>query len=321
MRIRKENEMTISDNALNVLAAGEYRGIGKAWINRNLRGGESVQEIVNLIKDVDDTISVQDFEERKQLIESDIALLGDAIDGVTVIGDEDFPAIGKNVKNGDRPVALFYRGDIGLIKKSAGNVAVIGLLNPTCQIEADERNIVRKLVEAGKCIVSGLAHGCDGIAHRETLSWGGRTVAVLSSSLNEINPPSHRPLADEIVEKGGLLVSEYWRKAKTKREFIGRYAERDRLQAMFSGAVVLAASYSQSDFGKDSGSRFAMGKAMEYGIPRYAIYDSVRDVDNPMFNLSRETIATGAVALDPDNFDCEMLSSNRARMDQQEFPF
>ena len=219
--------MTISENALNVLAAGEYRGIGKAWINRNLRGGESVQEIVNLIRDVDDSITLLDFEERKQLIESDIALLGDAIDGVTVIGDVDFPVIEKNVKNGDRPVALFYRGDIGLIKTCAKNVAVIGLLNPTDQIEIDERSVVRKLVESGKCIVSGLAHGCDGIAHRETLACGGKTVAVLSSSLNEINPPSHRPLAEEIVENGGLLVSEYWRKAKTKREFIGRYAERE----------------------------------------------------------------------------------------------
>ena len=95
------------------------------------------------------------------------------------------------------------------------------------------------------------------------------------------------------------MVTEYFRKALSKREFIGRYAERDRLQAMFAEAVVLAASYSQKDYGKDSGSRFAMGKAEEYGIMRYVVYDSGRDRVDPMFNLSREQIACGAKILVP----------------------
>jgi hypothetical protein len=68
---------------------------------------------------------------------------------------------------------------------------------------------------------------------------------------------------------------------------------------MFTEAVVLAASYSQKDYGKDSGSRFAMGKALEYGVPRYVIYDSTRDNENPMFNLSREAIAGGARIIKP----------------------
>ena len=68
---------------------------------------------------------------------------------------------------------------------------------------------------------------------------------------------------------------------------------------MFAEAVVLAASYSQKDYGKDSGSRFAMGKAIEYGVPRYVIYDSNRDGENPMFNLSREAIASGAKLIRP----------------------
>ena len=101
------------------------------------------------------------------------------------------------------------------------------------------------------------------------------------------------------MANGGLLVSEYFRRAHSRREFIGRYAERDRLQAMFAEAIVLSASYSQRDYGKDSGSRFAMGKAIEYGIPRYVIYDSTRDNQNPMFNLSREAITLGASIIKP----------------------
>ena len=291
--------MLISDNVLNVLAACEYRGIGKAWINKNLRGGETIAQIVDLISDKDVSADVVGFERRRIAIKAEILALGDAIDGVVGIGDADFPVIQEGVKDGDRPIALFYKGDISLIKKTSGNVAVIGLLTPSAQIEQDEREVVRKLIGQGKCIVSGLALGCDTIGHRETLDCGGKTVAFLSSPLTEVNPPSNRPLADEIVANGGLLVSEYFRRVHSKREFIGRYAERDRLQAMFAEAVVLAASYSQKDYGKDSGSRFAMGKALEYGVPRYVIYDSTRDNENPMFNLSREAIAGGARIIKP----------------------
>lgn len=291
--------MRISENTLNALTACEYRGIGKAWVNKNLRGGESVAKIVAKVLEKDGTATVPDFERRRLKIRSEIELLDEVIDGVVGLGDEDFPEIQPGVKAADRPIALFYKGDISLIKRAAGNVAVIGLLTPSLQIEEDEREVVRKLVGQGKCIVSGLALGCDTIGHRETLDCAGKTVAFLSSPLTEVNPPSNRPLADEIVKRGGLIVSEYFRGAHSKREFIGRYAERDRLQAMFAEAVVLSASYSQKDYGKDSGSRFAMGKAVEYGVQRYVIYDSMRDSENPMFNLSREAIAAGARIIKP----------------------
>lgn len=291
--------MLITDNVLNVLTACEYRGIGKAWINKNLRGGEAVSLIVNLIAERDSTVNLEGFEKRKAAIKAEIFALGNAIDGVVGIGDPDFPQIQNGVKYGDRPIVLFYKGDISLIKQATGNVAVIGLLSPSRQIEHDEREVVRKLVSQGKRIVSGLALGCDSIGHRETLDSNGKTIAFLASPLTEINPPSNRPLANEIVNGGGILVSEYFRGVRSKREFIGRYAERDRLQAMFAEAVVLAASYSQNDYGKDSGSRFAMIKAVEYGVPRYVMYDSIRDSDNPMFNLSREAIACGAKIIKP----------------------
>ena len=309
--------MLISDNALNALATNEYRGVGKAWINKNLHGGESVEQIVSLIAMKDQSADAEGFRRKKDSIYEEICRFGDAIDGVTGIGDENFPVIQKGVKEVDRPIALFYKGDISLIKSAAGNVAVIGLLTPSEQIERDERKVVRKLVEQGKCIVSGLALGCDSVGHREALACGGKTAAFLASQLSEVNPPSNRPLAAEIVERGGLLVSEYFRKVHSRREFIGRYAERDRLQAMFAEAVVLAASYSQRDYGKDSGSRFAMGKAKEYKIPRYVIYDSARDGANPMFNLSREAIAKDARIIRPD--DDFKMSATMASGSQLEF--
>ena len=289
----------ISENALNALAAKSYKGIGRKWINDNLAGSPSVERIVRLLGEKVEDVSVSDFEARKQNIRQKIEALDEAIDGVVGLGDEDFPRIGEGVKGADRPIALFYKGDVGLIKSPSKNVAVIGLLNPTEQIAADEREVVSALVAQGKCIVSGLALGCDSVGHRETLDRGGKTVAFLSSPLNEVNPPSNRVMAEEIVESGGLLVSEYYEKAHSRNEFLGRYAERDRLQAMFASCVILAASYSQKDRGCDSGSRFAMGKAREYGVPRCVIYDKVRNAGNPMYNLNRDEIAIGAKIIVP----------------------
>ena len=286
--------MQISENAVNMLAAKSYKGIGRKWINDNLFGAPAIEQIISRLNEKVGEVSRNDFFARRDEVRRKIELLGDSIDGVVGLGDVDFPEIRSGVKMADRPMALFYKGDISLIKSSTGNVALIGLLNPTEQIAADERKVVADLVTQGKCVVSGLALGCDTVGHRMTLDRNGKTVAILASPLNEVNPPSNRPLADEIVSKGGLLLSEYYEKPQSRSEFLGRYAERDRLQAMFSSCVILAASYCQKDSGCDSGSRFAMGKAREYGVPRCVIYDKERDFENPMFNLSRDEIATGA---------------------------
>lgn len=290
--------MLISENAVNMLAAKSYKGIGRKWINDNLAGSPSVERIVQLLGEKVEEVSVPDFESRKRKVRQKIESLDDAIDGVVGLGDEDFPCIGNGVKGADRPIALFYKGDIGLIKSVSRNVAVIGMLSVPDEVVEDERGVVAELVRQGKCIVSGLALGCDTVGHREAVDRGGKTVAILSGPLDEINPPSNRPLAKEIVEEGGLLVSEYYEKARTHHEFLARYVERDRLQAMFASCVILAASYSQKSEG-DCGSRFALGKAREYGVPRCVIYDKVRNVRNPMYNLNRDEITTGAKIIVP----------------------
>ena len=64
--------MLISDNVLNVLAACEYRGIGKAWINKNLHGGETTEQVVRLVSEKDESVDVGGFERRKAAIKAEI---------------------------------------------------------------------------------------------------------------------------------------------------------------------------------------------------------------------------------------------------------
>ncbi len=285
--------MNYTDNALNVMAARTFKGIGRAWLAKNLGTVKTANEIVALLnKSIknQDPVTLEDFERKKALLEHLLEKNSAYIDGVTVIGDPGFPLYRGKVKPSEQPAFLFYRGDLSLLAAGSNNIAVIGLLEPDAETESFERAVVAELVARGVVIVSGLAFGCDTIAHRQTLESGGKTVAILPSPLSNIMPAANRDLACEIVESGGLLVTEYLTEPKAKMEMTGRYQERDRLQALFSNAVVLSASYAKNDLGNDSGSRLAMGYAQEYGLTRAVLYDPETNANNPKYDLNRQII-------------------------------
>lgn len=283
--------MRISDNALNVLAAKTYRGIGRAWIVKYISGNETANRLVALLSEgakEGRPVTQGDFENVRNKIRDSIAKLAGFSDGVVAIGDKDFPSYRGNVKSSEQPVALFYRGDLSLLNKANRNIAVIGLLTPDRDTEAVESEVVSKFVSCGATIVSGLALGCDTVAHRQALCSEGKTVAILPSPLDDILPAVNKGLAEEIVKKHGLLITEYYEKAKSKMELRGRYQERDRLQALFSDCVVLTASYAKNDLGHDSGSRLTMEYAAKYSIPRAVMYDPAKDGENQKYDLNRQ---------------------------------
>jgi DNA processing protein len=291
--------MKYTDNSLNILTAKSYKGIGNAWIVKNLKGNESVDAIVSLLNKTirGEPTSIDEFESLKYDFETKlIQKFSECCDGFVALGDNDFPQHRGNVKESERPVFLFYKGNIDLLSIDNKNISVIGLLNPEGDIEERERKIVAQFVKNGATIVSGLAFGCDSISHQQALDSNGHTVAILPSPLNNIMPARNKGLAFKIFEEGGLLVTEYGNDFKSQMELSSRYKERDRLQALFCDTIVLAASYAQNSaerwkiFGHklDSGARLAMGYAKEYNIPRAVMYDENLDENNPMFDLNRD---------------------------------
>ncbi len=228
------------------------------------------------------------FSDMFDRLETDLAAIDDQ-EGIICAYDPHFPVINKNVKNkSEKPFLLFYKGDPDLLTDLNDNVAVIGLTDPDDDIKQREREMVKRLMAAGMTIVSGLALGCDTIAHQTALDCGGKTLAILPSPINNIFPAENRRLAESIVEKGGLLVSEYYKEPVSRYEAINRFVERDRLQAMFSKAVILTASYRKNE--GDSGSRHAMESARKYGIARYVMYNEKIDRDNKRFGLNRDLV-------------------------------
>jgi len=292
--------MKYTENAINILVTKTYKGVGRAWIIKNLKGNESVETIVSLLNNKtkqDGTITVNDFELKKNQISDQLSAFENSCDGLLAIGDINFPMYRGNVKESDRPIFIFYKGNINLLDIDNNNITVIGLLNPDENIESRERTIVAEIVKHDITIVSGLAFGCDSIAHQQAVI-GGKTIAILPSSLNDILPTKNRELAYEIVDQGGLLVTEYYENFKSTMELSSRYKERDRLQALFCDAIILAASYAQDSASRwniqgqklDSGARLAMEYAKNYNITRAVMYDKNNDANNPMFDLNRKLI-------------------------------
>ncbi len=215
--------------------------------------------------------------------------------------DSCFPAVPERLSPGEKPCLFAYRGDISLLGDRTKNVSVVGTVKPNGGIIESEEEIVGRLAARNYNIVSGLAVGCDTAAHKSCLSQKGKTVAFLPSTLNKIYPKCNEALAWEIVESGGLVITEYIAEATGRYQSVARFIERDRLQAMFAGSIILIASCLP---GKgDSGSRHAMKKAEAYGTKRYVMYNQATDGESPVFGLNRLLAESGAVVLTPVELD------------------
>ncbi|MGC8500889.1 MAG: DNA-processing protein DprA [Leptospirillia bacterium] len=120
-------------------------------------------------------------------------------------GDPEFPVmLGTLVSP---PFLLFARGDLGALDRPS--VAIVGAREAGEEALLEVTALACELSDAGFGIVSGLARGVDGAAHRGALQAGVPTVAVVGTGLDRVYPPEHRDLAREIVAKGGLLLSEF----------------------------------------------------------------------------------------------------------------
>lgn len=278
--------MKYSENALNILTVRSFPQKGPAWIDKNLHGDETLSVLYQLLE-----TNEYEFMMKRDRIESAINQLGNSIDGLVAIGDVDFPSMRGVVKPADKPFALFYKGNISLLSKGNLNVAVIGVLNPDDKIELTESMVTTEILKHNATIISGLALGCDSIAHKTALERGGKTIAILPSTLDNISPKENIELAERIVEEGGLLISEYYEAPKSRNDMISRFVVRDRLQALFSDAVLLAASYAPNNLGNDCGSRHAMEKAKVYGIKRGVIYNESKHRNIAMYDLNRQILA------------------------------
>lgn len=127
--------------------------------------------------------------------------------GIRALSSESphYPLLLKEISSS--PAFLFFRGDPVLLS-AVHPVAVVGTRRISDYGRQVLQDIIPPLVKAGVTIVSGLAHGIDGLAHEIALKNGGKCVAVLGNGLDMIYPSAHRNLARDILANGGAIVSE-----------------------------------------------------------------------------------------------------------------
>ena len=198
------------------------------------------------------------------------------------------------------PPLLFLRGDPSLMHAPA--VAVVGSRKASEYGRGMARSMGEGLARAGVAVVSGLALGIDGAAHRGALAAAGGTIAVLGCGPDVAYPPSHRRLFRDVVEKG-LVVSEF---LPGEEPLPHHFPRRNRLIAGLSKAVVVV------EAARKSGALITVEHALEIGRDVFAVPGTVgrlqsegahaliRDGAGLVTNAHDVLLATGLADAGPD---------------------
>jgi DNA processing protein len=134
-------------------------------------------------------------------VDAELALLEKHGATVVALGTPQYPAALAEVAGA--PPLLYVRGALALADGKA--VAIVGSRGCTGYGRRVAERLAGGLARAGYTVVSGMARGIDGVAHRAALAAGGRTIAVLAGGLSRVYPPEHADLAAEICRAGALL--------------------------------------------------------------------------------------------------------------------
>ncbi|MEK7497452.1 MAG: DNA-processing protein DprA [Patescibacteria group bacterium] len=175
-------------------------------------------------------------------------------------GDKFYPKALSRIKK--PPKQLFYRGELnrGLLKRS---LAVVGSRRMTHYGKEIIDRFVPTLVSEKITIISGFMYGIDTEAHMKTIENGGATIAVLGSGINICYPSENEKLYVEILEKGGVIMSEYDPDQKAQ---LWMYSQRNRIVAGLAtlGILVIEA-------GEQSGSLITARLASEMDKKVFAV--------------------------------------------------
>ncbi len=165
------------------------------------------------------------------------------------------------------PSHLYYQGV--LPPPESPSIAIVGTRRPTHYGKQVTYDLAYTLAQRGVIIVSGLALGIDAIAHRAALDAGGITIAVMASGLDHIHPRTNSQLAQEILNKGGALVSEYPAGTPAKPF---QFLARNRLVSGLADGVVVTEAAARS------GTLSTVMHALEQGRDVFAVPGNITSI-------------------------------------------
>ena len=221
-----------------------------------------------------------------------------------VFGEDLYPKLLAQIP--DPPLVLFFKGDFNNIDfdKCIGIVGTRKITNYGISVT---KGLVRFLVERGYIIVSGLAYGIDALAHQETLAYGGRTIAILGTSINDPYPQAHIWLYNKIIKNNGLVFSESlqrglygkWIFPKRNRIIAGLCKKLIVIEAPQKSGALITANYS-SDFNREV-----------FGIPGEMFCKNSVGIHNLIKDNKAKILSKFEDIFDDDQLVLSALSNNR----------
>jgi DNA processing protein len=133
----------------------------------------------------------------------------------------------------DAPTLLFYKGNAGLNPLRA--ISIVGTRRNSEYGKQITEKLIQDLVPYDPMIISGLAFGIDGIAHKYALKQGLTTIAVLAHGLTSLYPPEHSQLSKQVMKQGGL-ITEYTSDTKAEKH---HFPIRNRIVAAISDCTIV----------------------------------------------------------------------------------
>ncbi len=198
----------------------------------------------------------------RDAIRADLDWLAQDNNHLITLADESYPTALLEIS--DPPPLLYAKGDLSTL--NLPSIAIVGSRNASIQGEKNAENFAQALAESGLCIISGMALGIDGAAHRGALKvQDGKTIAVVGTGLDIVYPSKHRELAHQIASQG-LILSEFAIGTPSRPE---NFPRRNRIISGLSlGCLVVEANI-------QSGSLITAKLATEQGREVFAIPGSI----------------------------------------------
>lgn len=226
-----------------------------------------------------DSRTAQELVSGRERLNPDDSMASLARAGVSVTNwnGDDYPPRLKHIS--DPPPVLYYIGEVK--PEDECSVAIVGTRNPTSYGREAASVLSRDLASAGITVVSGLALGIDGVAHRAALDCGGRTIAVVAGGLDSVYPREHTDLFRRIQGSGAVISEHPLGMRPDPRSF----PRRNRLiSGMTLGTVVVEAA-------EGSGTRWTVYQALEQNREVFCVPGSIF---SPASRFTNRMIKEGA---------------------------
>ncbi|APD06496.1 protein smf [Flavobacteriaceae bacterium UJ101] len=233
-----------SEDLFYTLALSYVKGIGSISIKKLLHHFESSKMIFNTSKkellqvlDIGEYTVAQIIKEKKKVLELAEKEFQFALRNkleILFYQDSNYP---KHLKNcPDAPLILFSKGNYHLEHQKI--ISIVGTRNKTNYGKKFIQELIYNLKVYQPVIISGLALGCDAIAHQAALENELQTMGVLAHGLDQLYPSKHKKMAEQMLENGGLLT-EFSSFHNPIRE---HFLKRNRIIAGMSQATLIVES-------------------------------------------------------------------------------